>query len=45
MDRKTMIREYQRRRPPMGVFQVRNRASGNSVKWGSGTALERVRQA
>jgi len=28
MDRKTMIREYKQRRPPMGVFQVRNRASG-----------------
>jgi hypothetical protein len=28
MDRKTMIREYKQRRRPMGVFQVRNLATG-----------------
>lgn len=28
MDRKALIREYKERRPAMGVFQVRNLASG-----------------
>ena len=28
MDRKTVIREYQQRRRPMGVFQVRNLVTG-----------------
>ena len=28
MDRKTAIREYRQRRRPMGIFQVRNLASG-----------------
>ena len=28
MDRKSVIREYQQRRRPMGVFQVRNLATG-----------------
>jgi hypothetical protein len=38
MDRKTVIREYKQRRPPMGVFQVRNRVSGK-VLVGASTDL------
>jgi hypothetical protein len=38
MDRKALLREYQERRPTMGVFQVRNTANGR-VLIGASTDL------
>ncbi|MFN8571711.1 MAG: GIY-YIG nuclease family protein [Gemmatimonadaceae bacterium] len=31
MDRKALIREYKERRPPMGVYQVRNVVTGRTI--------------
>jgi hypothetical protein len=31
MDRKALIREYKRRRPPMGVYRIRNTVTGHSL--------------
>jgi hypothetical protein len=31
MDRKALIREYKLRRPPMGVYRVRNTVTGHSL--------------
>ncbi len=31
MDRKALIREYKQRRPPMGVYRIRNTLSGQSL--------------
>jgi hypothetical protein len=31
MDRKALIREYKLRRPPMGVYRVRNTVTGRSI--------------
>lgn len=30
-DRKALIREYKQRRPPMGVYRVRNTVTGNAL--------------
>lgn len=31
MDRKSLIRDYKQRRPPMGVYRIHNTVSGNAL--------------